>query len=36
MLYAPPRLVLLAIEEDKLSLITFLAVLAWIVWPLTA
>lgn len=36
MFYAPPRLVLLAIEEDKLSLITFLAVLAWIVWPLTA
>jgi hypothetical protein len=36
MFYAPPRLVLLAMEDDKLSLITFLAVLTWIVWPLTA
>lgn len=35
MFYAPPRLVLLAVEGDKLSFYIFLLVLAWIVWPLS-
>jgi hypothetical protein len=36
MFYAPPRLILYAIDGNKLSFATFLIVLAWIVWPLTA
>lgn len=33
--YAPPRLALLALDGDKLSLATFLIALSFFVWPLT-